>query len=529
MRIMVEKFVEEFRQDLQEFYDMTEKFYNKEITVAEYKGFSGGFGSYAQRGGERSMLRLRLPAGEVDKEKLQFIADSIEKYQINMAHFTTCQTIQLHNLTKDTVCALIAKAMEHGIITRGGGGDFPRNVMCSPLSGVEEGEYFDVTPYAKIAGDYLLGFIKKVKLPRKLKVCFSSNKENETHATFRDLGFVAKENGKFDVYAAGGLGIKPKFGVCVVENLEPSKILYVIKTMIDVFTAHGNYTQRAASRTRFLQDTLGVEGLQTIFKETLEENLKKEDLDIQTEILFAYESERKRLEDKGKKVAQQQEVVNTKVVKQKQKGLYAVHYHPVSGVPEITFFRKLYEVIKDMEEVKLRLTPDQGAYVVNLSAGEADKVLLLTKDDQGTEFERSTACIGADICQVGIGKSRIMLEQILQRVKLENFANGVLPAIHISGCPSSCSAHQTAVIGLRGGKKPSQDGPKDAFAVYENGSQKQGEEAFGEELGVLAAEDIPDFFVELGRAVQKEGMTYIQFRKRYPEKTKEIAQLFLDK
>lgn len=529
MRDMLGKDVEEFREDLQEFYDMTEKFYNKEITVAEYKGFSGGFGSYAQRGGERSMLRLRLPAGEVEQEKLKFIADSIEKYQIDMAHFTTCQTIQLHNLTKDTVCALIGEAMEHGIITRGGGGDFPRNVMCSPLSGVEEGEYFDVTPYAKVAGDYLLGFIKKVKLPRKLKVCFSGNEKNETHATFRDLGFVAKKNGKFDVYAAGGLGIKPKFGVCVVENLEPTKVLYVVKTMIDVFTAHGNYKQRSASRTRFLQDTLGAEGLQKVFKETLERNLEKEELDIQTDTLIAYNSENTGVEDKAKKVENEQKVENAKVIEQKQKGLYAIYYHPIGGVPEIKFFREMYETIKDMEEVKLRLTPEQGIYVVNLTAREVEKVLPLMEDDQGTEFERSTACIGADVCQVGIGKSQIMLEQILKRVKMENFANGVLPAIHISGCPSSCSAHQTAIIGLRGGKKPSQDGPKDAFAIYENGSQKQGEEAFGEELGILAVEDIPDFFVELGRAVQKEGMTYIQFKKRYPEKTKEIAQLFLDK
>ena len=103
-------YLEKFRKDLKEFHEMTEKFYNKEITVVEYKGFSGGFGSYAQRGGERSMLRLRLAGGEVDKEKLKFIANSIEKYKINKVHLTTCQTIQLHNLDKKTVCELVEAA-----------------------------------------------------------------------------------------------------------------------------------------------------------------------------------------------------------------------------------------------------------------------------------------------------------------------------------------------------------------------------------------------------------------------------------
>ena len=148
--------MEEFREDLKEFHEMTGKFYNGEITVPEYKAFSGGFGSYAQRGGERSMLRLRLTGGEIDQDKLQFIVESMKKYGISMAHLTTCQTVQLHNLTEREVCQLIEEAWKHGIITRGGGGDFPRNVMCTPLSGVAQDETFNVLPYAKEAADYLL-------------------------------------------------------------------------------------------------------------------------------------------------------------------------------------------------------------------------------------------------------------------------------------------------------------------------------------------------------------------------------------
>ncbi len=62
-----------------------------------------------------------------------------------------------------------------------------------PYPGWNRGEYFDVLPYAEEAGDYLMGIIKTVKLPRKLKVGFSNSPANVTHATFRDLGFVAKE------------------------------------------------------------------------------------------------------------------------------------------------------------------------------------------------------------------------------------------------------------------------------------------------------------------------------------------------
>ena len=50
---MNKKYIEEFREDLKEFKEVTEKFYNKEVSIPEYKSFSGGFGSYAQRGGEK--------------------------------------------------------------------------------------------------------------------------------------------------------------------------------------------------------------------------------------------------------------------------------------------------------------------------------------------------------------------------------------------------------------------------------------------------------------------------------------------
>lgn len=528
---MRQEYLDRFREDLNEFYDMTAKFYRKEITVPEYKSFSGGFGSYAQRGGERSMLRLRLACGEINRENLKFIKDSIEKYSIDLVHLTTCQTVQVHNLTEKTACALVAEAFEHGIITRGGGGDFPRNVMCSPLSGVREGEYFDVVPYAREAADYLLSFIGKVKLPRKLKVCFQNSEENEVHATFRDMGFVATPNHTFDVYIAGGLGIKPMFGVQVVKDLEPSKILYAVKSMVDVFTEYGNYEKRSASRSRFLQETLTPEGLKKVFEDKLETNLADENLDITVseddERLTAKSLKASRETDGTTDEMWQKLLAGGRVIPQKQEGLYAAAYHPAGGKPKPSFFGALYDLIEEMDEVKIRLTPDQGMYVINLTRQEAMKVLELTADDKGTVFEHSTACIGADICQVGIGKSQVLLQACLDRVKKESFADGVLPAVHISGCPSSCAAHQTAILGFRGGMKQTPEGPKPAFAVYENGCDLEGKERFGKELGVMLESDIPEFLVDLGKAVVEKNMTYPEFQEKYPDETAKVAGKYL--
>ncbi len=96
-----------WKRDLPEFKEKTEAFYAGELDKGAYKGFSGFYGSYAQKGGKASMLRLRMTAGRVTKEKLRFVADSIRGYKVSKAHFTTCQTIQFHDLGPEAVCGIM--------------------------------------------------------------------------------------------------------------------------------------------------------------------------------------------------------------------------------------------------------------------------------------------------------------------------------------------------------------------------------------------------------------------------------------
>lgn len=510
---MVKNYAEEFRSDLAEFREKTKLFYEGKLSVPEYKGFSGGFGSYAQRGAKCGMLRLRLYGGRVTKDYLKFVIESIDKYHIDRVHLTTCQTIQLHNLSGETICSLIEEAWDHGIITRGGGGDFPRNVMMTPLAGVTPGEAFDVSPYAKEAADYLLSFIKAVKLPRKLKVCFSSTKENFPHATFRDLGFVACPDGTFDVYSAGGLGNNPKMGVKVAHSVAPEKILYYIKAMVDTFTAYGNYENRGRARTRYMQDTLGAEGYKKAYLEKLENVLKEENLDIEVTAPSINKQGDGNLN-------------HNRAFHQKQDGLYAVSYHPIGGNPTPDMLHKILDAILPMKDVEIRLTPEEGMYFINCTAKEAETLIALTDDGAETLFESSVACIGNSICQVGARDSQSLLADCVKAVRPLNFADGVLPKIHISGCPSSCSAHQIGSIGFRGGVKQTPEGPKAAFAMYVNGSDIQGEERFGEDAGVLTVEDIPRFFVALGKEISGAKETFDTWYPKNKEKFMEIVGQF---
>lgn len=479
--------------DIEVFEENIRAFEEGKIDRKTYKGISGGFGSYAQREGGH-MLRLPMPGGRLTKERLAFLADSVEAYGIDRLKLTTCQTIQLHNLTAEGVIELMKAALDVGIVTRGAGGDFPRNTMASPLSGVEQEEYFDVLPWAEAAADYLRPLMRKLHLPRKLKIAFSNSPKNITHATFRDLGFAACEDGTFDVYCAGGLGPGPKMGIKVAEKVRPENTPACIDAMIFVFTGFGNYENRAWSRSRFLQDRLGEEGLKKEYEKALEKAFKtSKKLSVKASVIEKTSEEK---------------IAGDRIISQKQKGLYAVCYHPVGANLPADKPRQLYEVIRKMPQVECRISPTGTLYVINLTASEVLSVLEATSDSAVTPFEQSVCCIGASICQHGIRDSQALLSAMMKAVKKENLPSDALPKVYISGCPSSCGTQQIAALGFQGGVKRVEGKMEPAFALFLGGSQSQGRERMGEPLGFLLQEKIPEFVVQLGKTVADSGLNF---------------------
>lgn len=488
----------ELKKQLDEFRSKTLEFANGDLSVKDYKSFSGKYGSYAQRGAKASMLRLRMSGGEISKEHLKAIIDICDKYGINHLHCTTCQTIQLHDLPFDKVTDIMTDAIDAGFYTLGGGGDFPRNVMVSPLSGVEEGEYFDVMPYAKKSAEYLISQINAVKMPRKLKVAFSNSPANSTHATFRDLGFVAREDGMFDVYCAGGMGLNPKMGVKAAEKTEPKNVLYYIKAMISLFCEYGNYENRSRARTRYMQDTLGdklTEEYQKYVKAALDEG----GLDITV------------TPEEITKHGVNADFQSARVIPQKQNGLYTVKFHPIGGNLHPQSIKNIYNAIKDMDAVVLRVSPDETVYILNCSGDEVQSVLDATSDSGEKDIEQSVSCIGASICQQGLRNSQGLLKNILDTLRPYDFPSDALPVIHISGCMSSCGTHQIGKIGFHGKVKMVDKKPLPGFSISINGSDNQGNEHFGEDIGVVAEDDIPKLMVELAQAVTDSGMSYDEY------------------
>lgn len=504
-------------EEIPEFKKKGEAFLAGELKKMDFKKESGGFGVYAHRNGEEFMIRLRILSGVLSKEQLKLVAGFADEFDVPLIHLTTRQAIQYHGLSLDAVCEIMRKGLEHNIYTRGAGGNFPRNVAMSPLSGIDPEEIFDVMPYAMAVNAYFLQRINTYHLPRKLKVAFSSSPKDMGQCTVQDLGFIAEMQDNqpcFRIYIAGGLGRNPRTAIKLEKLLPVEQILYAVDAMIELYKAEGDYENHNKARVRYMADRLGDEVFARMYEEYLEKAIQKGNLDFN------------KVETVYNKLGIVTDYENIAVKPQKQEGLYSYYFHPIGGQLDRTILHKINETIAPMQDVYGRLSMGEGIYLINLNGEEVKKVAeVLDKDNYLRGMDTSRSCIGVPICQMGVLESQKALRQIVDVFHEKGYDKQILPPVYICGCTNSCSVHQIAGIGLVGKKKRIGESLKGVYDVYMNGSCEVDKTQLGEPMGEVLEEKVGVCLYELALMVEESGEDFIS----YLEKHKEAISSHLEK
>lgn len=505
--------------EIEKFRKIGHKFRNGEMTMMEFKHHSGGFGVYAHKAGTKFMIRLRIPSGMTNLKEFKKIYDFAERYKVPRIHFTTRQAIQLHGLSIDEVCDLMKEALDADIYTRGSGGDFPRNVALSPLAGVNPQEAFDPTPYALAVGNYFLERIYTYKLPRKLKVSFSGTESDGAHCTIQDLGFLAvMNNGRkyFEVYLGGGLGQNPRLAVKYPELIEPEKVLYYVEAMVKFFMAEGDYENRNRARVRYILDRMGEEKFIEEYKIFVENEIAHGGMDIKPNPINYDKS--------GKNT----DIQSLRLYQQKQSGLYSIYLHPIGGQLSTESLQKLIGILENIHDVDIRLAMTEGVYFRNLNGDEAEIILKAT-EDMGDDIlvKQSVACIGAPICQIGMGNSQQLLKNIIGYLEEKNFDKDLLPRVQISGCPNSCGIHQAAAIGFTGKRKKINGESIECFTLFVGGSFHAEHPVIGKSYGEIQASKIPEFIYEIGKLLEKKNIRFTEYIDENKDEFDDIVARFV--
>lgn len=502
----IEKLIQQqksvYEKEIDAFEKIGYKFVNGEITSNEFKSHSGGMGVYAQKGGERFMLRLRVLSGVLNMDTFCLIYKFAIEHNLDSIHFTTREAIQLHNLTFPQVISIMRESLKNDLFTRGGGGNFPRNVSLSPLSGVEIDEAFDVTPYAVLVNKYFVSKMNSYKLPRKFKVAFSNSSKDTANASIADIGFLAVNvDGEkyFQVYIGGSLGNNSSISVPLDELIPAKDVLYHVDSAIKLVVEEGDFENKSKGRMRFILQRLGKDEFLNCYKR----NLEKVKLTNQSEVQFE-----DFVLEMPKETDNQNVKLSNNLIKQKQNGLYTVIIHPKGGVLKIQDFNNIISFLNEKDNIELRLSMDENLYVRNLRLDAGKKLLeLVSNFNQNTMLSKSVSCIGVPTCQIGIGESQKLLNNIIAHFEKNNFNYDILPAIHISGCLNSCSRHQTKILGFHCKKKEKNSG-LETYTMHINGKIGNLVTKLATPYGDISSKAIPEFLYELACYLKDKNISF---------------------
>ena len=82
------------------------------------------------------------------------------------------------------------------------------------------------------------------------------------------------------------------------------------------------------------------------------------------------------------------------------------------GQLSMSTYKLLIDKLESIEDVEIRLSMNEGMYIRNLNGNEATQLIEITQNLGGeTKLEQSVACVGSNICQIGIADSQGMFRR----------------------------------------------------------------------------------------------------------------------
>jgi len=482
-----------------------------------FKRFRLENGVYGIRGNpELHMVRVKIRFGKLDPDQLDTLAAIADQFTASqVAHITTRQDVQFHNVPRHDLPTVLAIINGSGLTTREACGNTVRNVTACPYAGVSPTEAFDVTPYADAVSQYFLRNPINQNMPRKFKIAFEGCAEDHARTPIHDIGAVAairETDGRiergFRLYIAGGLGAQPRAAELLEEFTPADLLIPTCESVIRIFDRHGErraeHRHRMRARMKFLAREWGMDklrqailnerklvlctrsGLTPFHIEPIEEEPPRvpvpEGRPLSLSGLFDYEKWAK-----------------SNVLQQKQEGYYSVVIRCPMGDLTSDGLRAVAAVARRWCDGRVRATITQnltlrwvpGAALQWVFRDLSEAGLAHTGADRIYDITR---CPGADTCQLALTHSRGLAEAVTSVLE-DRFAD--VPevqdiSIKISGCMNSCGQHHIGDIGFYGASSEVESSPIPQYVMLIGGRTAEGFAEFGKPVARMPARRAPE-------------------------------------
>ncbi len=479
------------RRDVQAFRATVQQYLEGKLDATRFKVKRVPMGIYEQRRGG-FMVRVRIGAGVALPGQLRALAKIAADH--GAAHLTTRQDVQLHDVPVEAIPGIFEQLLAVNLTGRGGGGNTVRNVSASPRAGVDPAEVFDVRPHAIATAEYLLDSPGAFNLPRKYKLAFSGTAADDAFASVADLGFFAREqDGQpgFRVFAGGGLGGSPKPAIVLEEWVPAEDAPLVAEALRRLFDRRGDRGNKHAARLRFVVEKMGEQEFRDeYFRDKAKVAAEHPIFPAPRPFPSPWRPE---LAKQARELRPGE--LSPLIEPERRVGFYTVRINPRLGLVNPEAMLRIADLAEANGEGLVRFTQRQEGLLCGIPGGLVGETVAslrkLGKDIFDERRPSVVACAGAATCQLGLCLSRGLATAIEDRFTAR--ADGLLPAIRISGCPNSCGNHQVAKLGLAGKARRVQGRLIPYYDVMVDGRLGAEGARLAQRIGSLPAKRVFDF------------------------------------
>jgi ferredoxin-nitrite reductase len=472
------------------------------------------------------MMRLKVPNGILNSEQMRYFVRALERYGDDACiDITTRMNIQLRGIELTEAGDILSGLYDVGLTALMSGMDNVRNMVGSPIAGIDPLELVDTRPLCKAINDMITndrkGRADLANMPRKFNICVSGSRDDFAHTHINDIGLVPVANPArggeigFNVVVGGFFSIKRNAEAIPLDAwVAYDDVVDFCEAALLYFRDHGDRKNRQATRLMYMLDQWGTEGFR----------------DGVTEYMAKLAGARRR----GDGFTLERAVVPpeaghgqpwvrrdvTGVHPQKQAGLCWVSANVPGGRLSLQDMLDLADIADKYSGGEMRLTVEQNILFPNVRASSsapspaasnghaahANGNGIATAGDSGDTVEAMlrepifgkfrvspgvlvgglVSCTGSQFCGLAL------IETKNRAIALARQLDAVLELprpvrMHWTGCRNSCGQVQVADIGLMGAPARNAAGKAvEGVDIYVGG--RIGEDA---RLGDVAVKGVP--------------------------------------
>ena len=429
-----------------------------DVFLAKYHGLF-----YVAPAQHSYMCRLRIPGGLLHGWQLTGVAAIADELGGGYADVTTRANLQIRDIGAAAAPEVLTRLIDLGLTSRGAGADNVRNVTGSPTAGIDAQELIDTRPDTRRIHHHILARRELYGLPRKFNIAFDGGGAVPVLQDTNDIAFTAVEirpgadvpPGVYYQLGLGGITGHRDFARATGIVVAPAETTPVCDAILRVFIAHGDRTNRARARLKYLLDAWGLKR----FIAAVEAELGRPLARVAPEAIRA--------------AAPASRNAHVGVHAQRQPGLCYLGVVLPVGRLMAAQMRGVADIAARFGSGTIRLTLWQNLLISDVPAPDVEQAVaalaaLGLACDASPVRAGLVACTGNAGCKFSATRTKAHALELTAwleaRLALDSALN-----IHLTGCHHSCAQHFIADIGLLGARVEQGEDTVEGYDVHVGG------------------------------------------------------------